>query len=97
MTLLTSLPILLLTLSSSSTSTAMTSLSSECSANSCRPITCVLVSVCLREGVYAPFFEEERQRKRREEMGIRGEVLKVMALNVSNKCNKCNKCTKCEQ
>ena len=66
------------------TASTLSSLSSECSANSCRPITCVLVSVCLREGVYAPFFEEEQQRKRREEMGIRGEVLKVMALNVSN-------------
>ena len=65
------------------TASTLSSLSSECSANSCQPITCVLVSVCLKNGTYAPYYEEERRAQRRKDLGIRGDALKVMALNVS--------------
>ena len=57
-------------------------LSQVCPDQSCRPITCVLVSVCLSDdGSYLPYKEEEQQAQS-SSFNFTGDVLRIGAVNV---------------
>ncbi len=57
-------------------------LSQVCPDQSCRPITCVLVSVCLSDdGSYLPYKEEEEQAQS-SSFNFTGDVLRIGAVNV---------------